>query len=35
MMTKLQPAHGALHKRAVKCSATVARILLHGAKNNK
>jgi hypothetical protein len=35
MMTKLQRPHGASHKRGLKCSATVVRILLHGAKNNK
>jgi hypothetical protein len=34
-MTKLQPPHGALHKRELKCSATAVRIVLHGAQNNK
>jgi hypothetical protein len=34
MMTKLQATHGAAHKRAVKCSATVARIVLHDVSNN-
>jgi hypothetical protein len=35
VVTKLQPPHGESEAGKVKCSATVVRIVLHPAKNNK